>query len=137
MFVDQIRILAKAGDGGNGVVSFRREKFVPRGGPDGGDGANGGDVIIRVDLNTDNLKAFSYDPKLLAKDGGHGKSYKRHGKNGNDVIGRVPPGTVIYKCDAETVKAAADMERSDAGVDLEPVADLLEAGDEVVVFPVA
>jgi len=132
VFVDQIRIMAKAGDGGNGVVSFRKEKFVPRGGPDGGDGALGGDVIIRVDRNTDNLKSFSYDPKLLAKNGGHGRSYKRHGKNGNEAIGRVPPGTVIYKCSAETVKQAADMERSDEGVDLEPVADLLNEGDEIV-----
>lgn len=124
--------MAKAGDGGNGVVSFRKEKFVPRGGPDGGDGANGGDVILRVDRHTDNLKAFSYDPKLNAQDGGHGRSYKRHGKNGKDIIGRVPPGTVVYRCAAETVKEAADMERSDDGVDLEPVADLLEEGDEIV-----
>ena len=124
--------MAKAGDGGNGVVSFRKEKFVPRGGPDGGDGANGGNVILRVDRNTDNLKAFSYDPKLNAQPGGHGRSYKRHGKNGKDIIGRVPPGTVVYRCAAETVKEAADMERSDEGVDLEPVADLLEEGDEIV-----
>lgn len=114
------------------MVSFRKEKFVPRGGPDGGDGALGGNVILRVDLNTDNLKSFAYDPKLLAKHGGHGRSYKRHGKNGKDVIGRVPPGTVIYRCAAETVKEAADMERSDEGVDLEPVADLLKAGDEII-----
>jgi GTP-binding protein len=132
VFVDQIRVIAKAGDGGNGVVSFRREKHVPRGGPDGGDGAEGGNVILRVDRNTDNLKAFAYDPKMFAKDGGHGRSYKRHGKNGKDFIGRVPPGTVVYKCDATTVKEAADMEKSDEGVDLEPVADLVEDGAEFV-----
>jgi GTP-binding protein len=132
VFVDQIRVIAKAGDGGNGVVSFRREKHVPRGGPDGGDGAEGGSVILRVDRNTDNLKAFSYDPKMFAKDGGHGRSYKRNGKNGKDFIGRVPPGTVIYKCDAATVKEAADMEKSDEGVDLEPVADLVNDEEEFV-----
>lgn len=132
MFVDQIRILAQAGDGGNGVVSFRREKFVPRGGPDGGDGADGGDVILRVDPNTDNLKAFAYDPKLIAKNGGHGQSWKRHGKNGKDALGRVPPGTVVYRSTAETVKEAVEMERSEEGIDLEPVADLTEPGQEFV-----
>lgn len=132
MFVDQIRVIAKAGDGGNGIVSFRREKHVARGGPDGGDGAEGGDVILRVDRNTDNLKAFSYDPKLFAKDGGHGRSYKRHGKNGKNFIGRVPPGTVVYKCDATTVKEAAEMEKSDEGIDLVPLADLVNQDDEFV-----
>lgn len=132
MFVDQIRVIAKAGDGGNGIVSFRREKHVPRGGPDGGDGAEGGDVILRVDRNTDNLKAFSYDPKMFAKDGGHGRSYKRHGKNGKPFVGRVPPGTVVYRCEAETVKEASEMEKSDEGIDLDPVADLVEDGQEFV-----
>ena len=69
MFIDHIRIFGKAGDGGNGVVSWRREKFVPRGGPDGGDGGSGGDVILVVDPSTDNLRAFHYDPKLIAEDG--------------------------------------------------------------------
>ena len=113
-------------------MSFRREKHVARGGPDGGDGAEGGDVILRVDRNTDNLKAFSYDPKLFAKDGGHGRSYKRHGKNGKNFIGRVPPGTVVYKCDATTVKEAAEMEKSDEGIDLVPLADLVNQDDEFV-----
>jgi GTP-binding protein len=133
VFVDQIRIIAQAGNGGNGKVSFRREKFVPRGGPDGGDGAEGGDVILRVDPNTDNLKAFSYDPKAIAKAGGHGMSYKRHGKNGKDFIGRVPPGTVVYKSNAETMKEAADLERSEEGIDLQPVVDLTKLGEEFVI----
>ena len=77
-FLDQAKIYIKSGKGGNGCLSFRREKFVPRGGPDGGDGADGGDVILRVDPNVDNLKAFSYNPKLVAKNGGHGMSWKRH-----------------------------------------------------------
>lgn len=130
MFVDHVRIWAKAGDGGNGIVSFRREKFVPYGGPDGGDGGNGGKVVIVCDPNTDNLRSFAYDPKLIAKDGDHGQSYKRHGKNGKTVIGRVPPGTVIYRSNAETMKEAAEMERNDEGVDLEPVVDIVTPGQE-------
>lgn len=132
MFVDQIRVVTKAGNGGNGVVSFRREKHVPRGGPDGGDGAEGGDVLLRVDRNIDNLKAFAYDPKMYAKDGGHGQGSKRHGKNGRPFVGKVPPGTVVYRCPAETIKEAVEMERSEEGIDLEPIADLMADGDELV-----
>lgn len=132
MFVDQVRIYAKAGDGGNGVVSFRREKYVPRGGPDGGDGADGGEVILRADRHLDNLKAYHYNPRLVAKNGGHGQSWKRHGKNGKTVIGKVPPGTLVYRSPAATVAAAAAIERSDEGVDLELVADLTQEGDEIV-----
>ena len=132
MFVDHTRIYAKAGNGGNGVVSFRREKYVPRGGPDGGDGAQGGAVILRVDRHTDNLKSFHYNPRLVAGDGGHGQSWKRHGKNGKPVIGKVPPGTLIYKSPVNTVTEAVKMERSEHGIDLELVADLCEEGDEFV-----
>ncbi|MDB4405756.1 hypothetical protein N9191_00455 [bacterium] len=130
-FVDHIRIRCKSGDGGNGIVSFRREKFVPRGGPDGGDGGDGGQVVIKVDENTDNLRAFHYDPKLIAENGAQGQTYKRHGKNGKTAIGRVPPGTVIYKSPAVTVTDAVAMERSEDGIDLEPVIDLTEHGQEV------
>lgn len=133
MFVDHTRIYAKAGNGGNGVVSFRREKYVPRGGPDGGDGAQGGDVILRVDGHTDNLRAFHYNPRMVAKDGGHGQSWKRHGKNGKPVVGKVPPGTLVYRSPARTVTEAVEMERSGAGVDLELVADLTSEGDELVI----
>jgi GTP-binding protein len=132
VFVDQTRIYAKAGDGGNGVVSFRREKYVPRGGPDGGDGAEGGDIILRVDRHLDNLKTFHYNPRLVAKGGGHGQSWKRHGKNGKAVIGKVPPGTLVYKCPARTVTEAVAMERSEAGIDLDLVVDLTNEGDELV-----
>ncbi|MGJ8676224.1 MAG: GTPase ObgE [Akkermansiaceae bacterium] len=132
MFIDHIRIIAKAGDGGNGVVHFIREKFRPKGGPDGGDGGNGGNVILRVDPSCDNLKAYSYDPKLICKDGGHGAGQRRHGKTSKDVIGKVPPGTVVYKSTATTVMEAVEMERSEEGVDLEPVADLTEYGEEFV-----
>ncbi len=131
MFIDHIRILVKAGDGGNGVVSFRREKYVPRGGPNGGDGGDGGDVLLQVDENTDNLKAFHYDPKLIAKDGGHGSKSKRHGKNGKTVIGRVPPGTIVYRSPAQTITEAVKMERSEEGIDLELFADLTHHGEEL------
>lgn len=76
MFIDHIRIFAKAGDGGDGVVSWRREKYVPKGGPDGGDGGAGGDVVLVVDNSVDNLRAYHYDPKLVAEDGKNGA--RRH-----------------------------------------------------------
>ena len=114
------------------MVSFRKEKFVPRGGPDGGDGGDGGQVILRVDENTDNLRAFHYDPKLLAENGAQGQTYKRHGKNGKSAIGRVPPGTVVYKSPAITVSDAVAMERSEEGIDLEPICDLTEHGEEMI-----
>lgn len=132
MFIDHIRIFAKAGDGGNGHVSFRREKFVPRGGPDGGDGGDGGKVILKVDPSTDNLRQYHFDPKLIAENGQHGSRYKRTGRKGKTVIGRVPPGTVVYRANAKSVQEAVAMERSDEGIDLEPVADLTEDGQEFV-----
>ena len=132
MFIDHIRIFAKAGDGGNGHVSFRREKFVPRGGPDGGDGGNGGHVKLIVDPSTDNLRAYHFDPKLIAENGQHGSRYKRSGRSGKMKIGRVPPGTVIYRANAESVQDAVKMERSEEGIDLEPVADLTENGQEFI-----
>jgi GTP-binding protein len=97
MFVDQIRIHAKAGDGGNGCVSFRREKFVPRGGPNGGDGGKGGDIILRTDVHTDNLVDFYYQPLLKSKRGEHGMGKNMYGKAGADSTYKVPPGTLIYR----------------------------------------
>jgi GTP-binding protein len=132
MFIDHIRILAKAGDGGDGAVSWRREKFVPRGGPDGGDGGNGGKVILIVDNSTDTLRQYHYDPKLIAEDGKAGGGHKRTGKGGKDKIGKVPPGTVVYRTDAATVNEAVEYERSDEGIDLDPIADLIEEGQTLV-----
>jgi len=132
MFIDHIRIIASAGDGGNGVVHFRREKFRPKGGPDGGDGGNGGDVILKVDPAVDNLKAYSYDPKLIAKPGQHGAGNRKHGRSAKTRIGKVPPGTVVYRSNATTVTEAVELERSEQGVDLEPIADLTEYGEEFV-----
>ena len=79
MFVDHVRIFAKAGDGGPGSSSFRRESFVPRGGPDGGDGGNGGSVILRADPHTDSLVTLFYDPQVRARDGGRGKGKQMSG----------------------------------------------------------
>lgn len=133
-FVDHIRVHCRAGNGGHGAVSFRKEKFVPRGGPDGGDGGNGGKVKVVVDGNTDNLRNFHYDPKLYAEDGAHGQNWKRHGRDGKIKIGRVPPGTVIYRSPAFDVQEAVEMERSEEGVDLVPVCDLTEEGQEFVLL---
>ncbi len=129
MFIDHIRILAKAGDGGDGAVSWRREKFVPRGGPDGGDGGFGGDVVLVVDNSTDTLRQYHYDPKLIAEDGRPGGQHKKTGKSGKTKIGKVPPGTVVYRTTAGTVQQAVEMERSEEGIDLEPIADLVEEGE--------
>ncbi len=96
MFVDHLRIFAKAGDGGNGSVHFRREKFVPKGGPDGGDGGKGGDVILKVDPHTDNLQAFFFKPNLKAKRGEHGQGQKKSGKGGKNLVVSVPPGTLVF-----------------------------------------
>lgn len=132
MFIDHIRIFAKAGDGGDGVVSWRREKFVPRGGPDGGDGGAGGDVVLVVDPSTDNLRQYHFDPKLIAENGKNGAGTRKTGRSGKKVIGRVPPGTVVYRASAATVQEAVEMERSEEGIDLEPIADLTDPGQEFV-----
>lgn len=132
MFIDHIRIFAKAGDGGDGVVSWRREKYVPKGGPDGGDGGGGGDVVLIVDPSTDNLRAYHYDPKLIAENGKNGAGTRKTGKSGKRVIGKVPPGTVVYRASAATVQEAVDLERSEEGIDMDPIADLTEVGQEFV-----
>ena len=95
-FVDHVRIHAKAGDGGNGCCSFRREKFVPRGGPDGGDGGDGGSVILKADPHTDNLASLYYEPNVRAGRGSHGQGKDKHGRNGRSVVVKVPIGTVVY-----------------------------------------
>ena len=95
MFVDNIKVYLKAGDGGNGAVAFHREKFVNAGGPDGGDGGRGGNVIFKVDTGANTLLAFRYKRKFIAENGDNGQGGKRHGKNGADIIISVPPGTLI------------------------------------------
>jgi GTP-binding protein len=97
MFVDRVRIHAKAGDGGDGSASFRREKFIPKGGPDGGDGGDGGDVILRADTHTDQLANLFFEPILKAKPGGRGSFRQRHGKSAPDLVIPVPIGTLVYR----------------------------------------
>ncbi len=99
MFVDRVRVFAQAGKGGRGSVSFRREKFVPKGGPDGGDGGRGGDVILRADRHVDNLANLFYEPIIKAKNGGHGMGKKMAGRTGADKIVKVPVGTVVWRAE--------------------------------------
>ena len=95
MFIDNIQIYVKAGDGGNGAVSFHREKYVSAGGPDGGDGGRGGNIIFKIDDGANTLLAFRYKRKFIAENGKDGMTGKKHGKNGEDVIIKVPAGTLI------------------------------------------
>ena len=101
MFIDHIRIFATAGDGGNGCVSFRRESFVPKGGPDGGDGGRGGSVILEADVHSDNLTPFFYDPNVKAKSGQQGGGKQCSGKAAPDKIVKVPVGTIAYRLPGE------------------------------------
>ena len=107
MFADSAKIIIKSGKGGDGHVSFRREKYVPNGGPDGGDGGKGGDVVFVVDEGLNTLTDFRHKRKYAAENGEEGKKRNCHGKNGADIIVKVPPGTIIR--DAETDKVIADM----------------------------
>src|SRR5215510_3188333 len=101
MFVDRIKVFAQAGRGGRGCVSFRREKFVPKGGPDGGDGGRGGDVILRADRHVDNLANLFYEPIINAKNGSHGKEKKMAGRAGENKIVKVPVGTTVWQAEDE------------------------------------
>ncbi len=101
MFVDRVKVFVQAGKGGRGCVSFRREKFVPKGGPDGGDGGRGGDVILRADRHVDNLGNLFYEPIIRAKNGGHGKGKKMTGRAGADKIVKVPAGTIVWPAQEE------------------------------------
>ena len=111
MFVDNVRIYVKAGDGGNGAVAFHREKYVSHGGPDGGDGGHGGNIVFRVDEGTNTLLAFRYRHKFIAENGGSGKGSKFHGATAPDLIISVPPGTLIR--DTATGKIIHDMSDND------------------------
>jgi len=95
VLIDQARIFVKAGDGGNGCASFRREKYVPAGGPDGGDGGKGGDVIFEVDQGLSTLIDFTRRTHFIAERGQHGQGSNKHGRNGEDLVVRVPPGTQV------------------------------------------
>ena len=107
MFADRARIIIRSGKGGDGHVSFRRELFVPNGGPDGGDGGKGGDVIFEVDEGLNTLVDYRYKRKFAAQDGEQGGKRRCHGKNGQSIVLKVPEGTVIME--AESRKVIADM----------------------------
>ena len=107
MFVDIAKVFVKAGDGGNGAVSFHREKYVAAGGPDGGDGGRGGNVVFVADTNLSTLADFRYKRKYVAPNGGQGMGGRRNGKKGEDLVVRVPQGTLIK--DAETGRVIADI----------------------------
>ncbi len=138
MFVDRIKVFAHAGNGGRGCVSFRREKFVPRGGPDGGDGGRGGDVILRADVHTDNLANLFYEPIIKAKSGTHGMGKQMHGKGAPHKVVNVPVGTVVYRTEAPIPRP--DDDESDRSHEshvtdpaaLDQVADLSKEGQQFV-----
>ena len=105
MFVDEVVFKVKSGDGGNGVVSFRREKFEAMGGPDGGDGGHGGDVILKVDEGLNTLADFQYKNFYKAEKGTHGRGKNQRGKDGKDLYLKVPPGTLVYDDDTDEILA--------------------------------
>ena len=111
MFIDEATIRVKAGDGGNGCVAFRREKFVPRGGPSGGDGGKGGDVLMESSERHNTLVHFRFNPEYKAQRGRHGEGSNRTGREGEDVLLKVPVGTIVY--DAETEQKVHDFSRVD------------------------
>src|SRR2546428_3658321 len=115
MLIDQAEIVAVGGDGGNGCVSFRREKYVPRGGPNGGPGGDGGAVYLVADASLKGLNAFRFRRRFEAERGRHGEGSDRAGHDGKDLRIKVPPGTVVRDADGT------------------PLADLSRAGDTVMV----
>jgi len=104
-FVDEVSILVHGGPGGDGCLSFRREKSVPRGGPDGGSGGAGGSVYLVTDPSSNTLLAFRYQKKFVAERGRHGEGSDKHGRDGHDIEIPVPPGTMVYDADDQTLLA--------------------------------
>jgi GTP-binding protein len=133
MFVDRIKVFAQAGKGGRGSVSFRREKFVPKGGPDGGDGGRGGDVILRADRHVDNLVNLFYEPIIKAKNGGHGMGKKMAGRAGATKIVKVPVGTIVYAVEGAQ-RSTFNAQRSTPNAEQSgiPIVDLTRDGQEFV-----
>jgi GTP-binding protein len=111
MFIDEAKIRVKAGDGGNGCMAFRREKFVPRGGPSGGDGGHGGDVIMESSERHNTLVHFRFNPEYKGERGRHGEGSNRSGSEGDDIVLKVPVGTILY--DAESGERIHDFSRPD------------------------
>ena len=124
MFIDRVELRVKSGNGGNGCVSFRRERYVPRGGPDGGDGGRGGDVVIRVQSQMRTLLDLRYRREYAAKKGMSGEGARKTGKSSPPVVINVPPGTLVE--DSDTGETIADLtgDKDDGGCTV----DFLEAG---------
>ena len=114
MFIDEAKIRVKAGNGGNGCMAFRREKFVPRGGPSGGDGGKGGDVIMESSERHNTLVHFRFNPEYKAERGRHGEGANKTGREGEDILLKVPVGTIVY--DAETGEKVHDFSHADERV---------------------
>ena len=111
MFIDNVEIFVRAGDGGNGAVAFHREKYVSHGGPDGGDGGNGGNIVFKAERGVNTLLSFRYQRKFIAENGGNGSGNKFHGKRGADVVIEVPYGTLIRdKASGKIIKDMSDDE---------------------------
>lgn len=109
MFIDRVKVHVKAGKGGDGIVAFRREKYVAYGGPSGGDGGAGGDVVFMVDEGKTTLLDLRYNRKMAAEPGGKGKTKKMHGADGADCVIKVPQGTIVK--DEKTGRILADLTR--------------------------
>ena len=109
MFTDTAKVSLKAGKGGDGAVSFRHEIYIPKGGPDGGDGGRGGSIIFRADKDTNTLIDFRFTPILTAEDGKNGAGTRSAGRSGKDLIVDVPIGTVVYKVDQGERTLLADL----------------------------
>lgn len=127
MFVDHIKVHARAGRGGDGRVHFHRGKFRPKGGPDGGDGGKGGDVILLVDNSTDSLRTFFFNHKLHAEDGKLGGDSNKTGRSGEDSLFKVPPGLLISR-----IVERFNEETGEVTEELEVVADLTDVGQEFI-----
>ena len=127
MFVDHIRVHGRAGRGGDGRVHFHRGKFRPKGGPDGGDGGRGGNVILRVDNSTDSLRTFFFNGRLHAEDGKLGGDCNKSGRSGEDTTYKVPPGLLISRIVERFNEQTGEVEE-----DLEVVADLTDIGQEFI-----
>src|SRR5215467_11579163 len=132
MFVDRVKVFAQAGNDGRGCVSFRREKFVPKGGPDGGDGGRGGNVMLRADRHVDNLANLFYEPLIKAQNGAHGKGKKMTGRAGADKIMKVPVGTVVWRAEEERPTPNIERPTSNSEQSATPVTDLTDDGQEFV-----
>jgi len=122
MFVDRAKVSLKAGDGGNGAVSFRREIYIPKGGPDGGDGGKGGNIIFRADRNTNTLIDFRFTPILTAENGKNGSGQRSAGRSGKDLIVDVPVGTIVYRLEHENTRRSRVL-----------IADLVRDGQTAVI----